>query len=97
MQGASGENRVYKRAAAADGPFPANPTGGGQGTVSFVACRQCIDQYTFLLASRPGPLGLPSKRIYRCDSALGYCLNMRTSDAYGTFYPKYGRTCLGGP
>ena len=57
---------------AASGPFSANPVGGGQGSVSFVARRQCIHQYTILLASRPGPLGLPSKRIYRRDSALGY-------------------------
>ena len=54
---------------AADGPFPANPAGGGQGVVGFVACRQSIHQYTFL-ASRPRPLGLPSILIYRRDRAL---------------------------
>ena len=57
---------------AADGPFPANPAGGGQGAVGFVACRQSIHQYTFLLASRPQPLGLPSILIFRRDRAPGH-------------------------
>ena len=58
------------RGDAADGPFPANSAGGGQGTVGFVARRDSIHQYTFL-ASRPGPLGLPSKLIYRRYKAPG--------------------------
>ena len=86
MQGESGENRgsispiepLRRRRWPASG----QPCCGGQGAVGFVARRQCIHQYTFLLASRPGPLGLPSKLIYRRDRALGSkaLYNNRQSD-----------------
>ena len=58
------------RCDAADGPFATNPTGGGQGAVSFGACRQCMGSYTFLLTSRPQPPGPPSILICRLDRAL---------------------------
>ena len=55
---------------AADGRFQANPTGGGQGAVGFVARRQCMFPYTFLLPSRPQPLGPPSTHNYGWIRAL---------------------------
>ena len=64
-------------------PVSGQPAGGGQGSVGFVARRDSIHQYTFL-ASRPGPLGLPSKLIYRRYSALGY--NVIWWRLWGGFY-----------
>ena len=59
---------------AADGRFQANPGGGGQGAVSFVARRQRMHPYAILLASRPQPLGPPSTRNYGWNRALGKTL-----------------------
>ena len=56
---------------AADGRFQANPTGGCQGAVGFVARRQRMYSYVILLASRPQPLGPPSTRNYGWNRALG--------------------------
>ncbi len=52
------------------GRWPPTPLGGGQEAVRFGARRQCIFQYTFLLASRPQPPGPPSTLICRRDRAL---------------------------
>ena len=55
------------------GRWPPTPLGGGQEAVSFGARRQCIFQYTFLLASRSQPPGPPSTLICRRDRALALC------------------------
>ena len=56
---------------AADGRFQANPTGGGQEAVGFVARRQRMYPYAILLAPRPQPLGPPSTRSDGGNRALG--------------------------
>ena len=55
---------------AADGRFQANPTGGGQGAVGFVARRQRMHPYAILLAPSPQLLGPPSTRNYGWNRAL---------------------------
>ncbi len=77
-------------------PVSGQPAGEGQGSVGFVARRDSIHQYTFL-ASRPGPLGLPSKLIYRRYSALGYFSNMQTSDGGKVFTKYMAAPCPGYP
>ena len=64
---------------AADGRFQANPAGGGQGAVGFVARRQRMYPYVILLASRPQPLGPPSTRNYGWNRALGMKNNVPPS------------------
>ena len=59
--------------------------------MGFVARRDSIHQYTFL-ASRPSPLGLPSKLIYRRYSALGYFSNMQSGGVCEAFAKIYCRT-----
>ena len=63
-------NPLSRRDAAA-GRFQANPMGGGQGAVGFVARRQRMYPYVILLASRPQPLGPPSTRNYGWNRAPG--------------------------
>jgi hypothetical protein len=43
------------------------------------------------------PLGDDGGRDARDLRARGYFLKMQTSEVYGTFAPKYGRTRSGGP